>query len=374
MNDQNRMAGEACLVRDYGLPARPGGAIAPAAGAQTPKRGGTLTYMIPADAPPSFDGHRETTFATVHAAAPFYSVLIRVPPDNPASTTEFVCDLCTEMPKPTDDGKTYTFKIRKDVKFHDGSQAHGAGRGDELAAHRLPAQGRHQRARQLLRHGRQDRGARRRDRGLQAEVRDDGLPAGARRSLHLDLQEGDPREGSALVREEHHGLRPVQVRQPTRSASRSRACATRTTITRASPTSTARGHLRRQAVGPRRRHPRRPRRHRVPRPAAVGARLSWSRRPARTSSSRTSDWNCGNIITPNHKKKPFDDVRVRRALALADRPVEGRAGALQDRQRPARWAASSSRARRWRRPRRSCRRSPATGPTSRSRGPRRGGS
>src|SRR4029079_13239435 len=51
--------------------------------AQTPKRGGILTYMIPADSPPSFDGHRETTFATVHAAAPFYSVLIRVPPDNP---------------------------------------------------------------------------------------------------------------------------------------------------------------------------------------------------------------------------------------------------------------------------------------------------
>lgn len=91
------------------------------AGAPTPKRGGTLTYLIPADAPPSFDGHRETTFATVHTVAPYYSVLIRVPPDNPSSTTEFVCDLCTEMPTPTDGGKTYTFKIRSGVKWHDGS-------------------------------------------------------------------------------------------------------------------------------------------------------------------------------------------------------------------------------------------------------------
>ena len=56
---------------------------------ETPKRGGTLTYMIPADAPPSFDGHREATYATVHSAAPFYSVLIRVNPYNPASTDRF---------------------------------------------------------------------------------------------------------------------------------------------------------------------------------------------------------------------------------------------------------------------------------------------
>ena len=32
---------------------------------------------------------------------------------------------------------------------------------------------------------------------------------------------------------------------------------------------------------------------------------------------QTGDWNCVNMITANHKKKPFDDVRVRRALALA---------------------------------------------------------
>ena len=97
------------------------GSTALASAAETPKRGGTLTYLIPADAPPSFDGHREQTYATVQAVAPYYSVLIRINPENPASTTDFVCDLCTEMPKPTDGGRIYTFKIRDGVKFHDGT-------------------------------------------------------------------------------------------------------------------------------------------------------------------------------------------------------------------------------------------------------------
>jgi peptide/nickel transport system substrate-binding protein len=84
------------------------------------KRGGTLTFVVP-DEPPSWDGHRETTFALIHPFAPFYSLLIKVNPDNPSSPSDFVCDLCTEMPKPTDDGKTYTFKIRQGVKFTDGT-------------------------------------------------------------------------------------------------------------------------------------------------------------------------------------------------------------------------------------------------------------
>src|SRR6476660_6300218 len=90
------------------------------AGAESPKQGGILTYVIPADAPPSFDAHRETTYATIHSAAPFYSVLIRVDPNNPSSSTDFVCDLCTAMPLPTDGGRIYTFKIRSGIKFHDG--------------------------------------------------------------------------------------------------------------------------------------------------------------------------------------------------------------------------------------------------------------
>src|SRR5262249_5630726 len=63
----------------------------------------------------------EATFATVYSAAPFYSVLIRANPDNPSSATNFVCDLCAEIPQPTDNGKTYTFTIRDGVKWHDGS-------------------------------------------------------------------------------------------------------------------------------------------------------------------------------------------------------------------------------------------------------------
>jgi peptide/nickel transport system substrate-binding protein len=93
----------------------------PALADDTPKRGGILTFMIPADAPPSFDGHREATFATIHAVAPFYSVLIRANPENPAVTTEFVCDVCTAIPAPADGGRTYAFPIRGDVRFQDGS-------------------------------------------------------------------------------------------------------------------------------------------------------------------------------------------------------------------------------------------------------------
>ncbi|HEX5452399.1 MAG TPA: ABC transporter substrate-binding protein [Stellaceae bacterium] len=98
------------------------GMASPAGAAETPRYGGTLTYMIPADAPPSFDAHREETYATIHTAAPFYSVLVRVNPYDPGSTTDIVCDVCTKVPTPTDGGKTWTFKIRDDVTFHDGDK------------------------------------------------------------------------------------------------------------------------------------------------------------------------------------------------------------------------------------------------------------
>ncbi len=93
--------------------------MAGAHAAGTPKRGGILTFVVPDD-PPSYDGHHERTYGLIHPIAPFYSTLIRVNPDNPASPDDFVCDLCTEMPKPTDDAKKYTFKLHKNASFWDG--------------------------------------------------------------------------------------------------------------------------------------------------------------------------------------------------------------------------------------------------------------
>ena len=92
-----------------------------AALAESPKRGEVLNFVVGSRIP-TYDGHRESTFGMIHPIRPFYSLLIRVNPDNPQSTTDYQCDLCEgALPAPTNDGKTYTFAIRKDVKFHDGT-------------------------------------------------------------------------------------------------------------------------------------------------------------------------------------------------------------------------------------------------------------
>jgi len=114
---------------------------APASAGETPEYGGTLTYMIPADAPPSFDAHREETYATIHSAAPFYSTLIRINPNDPSSTSDIVCDLCTAIPQPTDNGKTWTFKIRQGVKFHNGDPLTAADVAASLDEIALPPKG-----------------------------------------------------------------------------------------------------------------------------------------------------------------------------------------------------------------------------------------
>jgi peptide/nickel transport system substrate-binding protein len=290
------------------------GATGALAGA--PKRGGILTYMIPADGGPSLDGHRETTFAVVHATAPFYSVLIRVDPDNPSSTSDFACDLCTEIPKPTDNGLTYTFKIRKGVKFHDGSP---------LTAQDVAASW------NKIVHPKPGVASARENNFVMVDTinaPDDEtvvfklkfatltfLPALAdpyayiysKKKLDQDMhwyeknimgsgpfklteyQVGQSIKGERNPDYYHLG-QPyldgfVAVFAPKQTVRTDAIRADRAALEFRSLPPSARDQLIKE----------------------LGDKIS----------VQESDWNCGNVVTPNHQKKPFDDVRVRKALFLA---------------------------------------------------------
>ncbi|MDP8921658.1 MAG: ABC transporter substrate-binding protein [Chloroflexota bacterium] len=82
----------------------------------TPRPGGELSFIVSAE-PPSFDAHRETTFAMLHPTAPHYSLLVRFDQD---TYPEIVGDLA-ERWDISPDRLTYTFRLRDGVKFHDGS-------------------------------------------------------------------------------------------------------------------------------------------------------------------------------------------------------------------------------------------------------------
>ncbi len=97
------------------------GVVAPTEAARVVKKGGILNFVVGSKIP-SYDLHRETTFGVIHPIRPFYSLLIRVNPNNPSSPTDFVCDLCVgAVPKGEKGFTEFTFNIRKGVKFHDGT-------------------------------------------------------------------------------------------------------------------------------------------------------------------------------------------------------------------------------------------------------------
>src|SRR5205809_877565 len=92
--------------------------LATSAVAQEPRRGGELIFVVAAE-PPSFDAHQEETFAMLHPGAPQYNTLMRVDPTD-RTGTKVIGDLA-ESWTISPDRRTYTFKVRKGVKFHDGS-------------------------------------------------------------------------------------------------------------------------------------------------------------------------------------------------------------------------------------------------------------
>ncbi len=87
-----------------------------AAQTETPRRGGVLLAVIGADAP-SLDPHQESTFATIQVVAPLYSTLVQI---DPYHYPKIIGDAASEW-KIAPDGLTYTFKIRQGIRFHDGS-------------------------------------------------------------------------------------------------------------------------------------------------------------------------------------------------------------------------------------------------------------
>ena len=86
------------------------------AAAQTPKKGGTLSFGVVAE-PPNYDCHGSTTFALVHPIAPHYSLLVKFDGKEYPKVVPDLAESWTIAP----DKMTYTFKIRTGVKFHDGS-------------------------------------------------------------------------------------------------------------------------------------------------------------------------------------------------------------------------------------------------------------
>jgi peptide/nickel transport system substrate-binding protein len=84
---------------------------------QTPKKGGTLYYAVTTE-PPNYDCHGNTNYGVSQAVFSHYSRLLRDAGD--WREPKIVGDVA-ESWDTASDGRIFTFKLRKDVRFHDGS-------------------------------------------------------------------------------------------------------------------------------------------------------------------------------------------------------------------------------------------------------------
>jgi peptide/nickel transport system substrate-binding protein len=82
-----------------------------------PKPGGILDFAVDAE-PPSFDCHASVSFANLHPIAPHYSTLLQF---DTANYPQIKGDLA-ESWSVSADGRTYVFRLRPGVLFHDGSR------------------------------------------------------------------------------------------------------------------------------------------------------------------------------------------------------------------------------------------------------------
>jgi len=89
---------------------------APAAEA-SPTRGGILTFAVDAE-PPNYDCHANFSFVFIHPVIPHYSTLLKF---DTANYPQIVGDLAKSW-NVSADRRTYTFNLRANVLFHDGSR------------------------------------------------------------------------------------------------------------------------------------------------------------------------------------------------------------------------------------------------------------
>src|ERR1044071_5308066 len=90
--------------------------LATTADAQQPKKGGVLKFAVSAE-PPDYDCHAATSFAFIHPVRPHYNTRLKFAPANYPKVVGDLAQSWTMAP----DGLTYTFKLKPNVKFHDGS-------------------------------------------------------------------------------------------------------------------------------------------------------------------------------------------------------------------------------------------------------------
>jgi len=106
------------------------------ANAQSAKKGGTLVFAMNAETP-HYDGHGSDTFATIHFASPFYSTLLKFDLDKYPNVQPDLAASYTVSP----DKLTYTFKLNPGVKFHDGTPCTSADVKASYDRMRNPPQG-----------------------------------------------------------------------------------------------------------------------------------------------------------------------------------------------------------------------------------------
>ncbi|MGH2393130.1 MAG: ABC transporter substrate-binding protein, partial [Candidatus Limnocylindria bacterium] len=92
-----------------------GVSVADVAAQDKPRSGGILNWYVYGD-PGRLDIHAESPLSVQQAIAGVYSGLLHHDPDDP---TKIIGDLA-ERWAVSPDGKTYTFQLRKGVKWHDG--------------------------------------------------------------------------------------------------------------------------------------------------------------------------------------------------------------------------------------------------------------